>query len=813
MSSEVIDLSTQEDIICISDDDHEVKKAEANQVCNTQGFDGVEEIEVLEKSESPPQSQSRNLPLKNEIDIESLKLAFQKTLQERKSMGCTKTPPPIKPLKFRPQMTWSKLKSEKEKEKMVMSPKMPRLNREPVYISSESENEEEEEELPDLDDYSEVINISDDEMGESSVKKSVLSLNCTSLDSDNESKTSMDRSSYCISTDEDEEGTTVVTVQIVSCSEDTDDTTYSSPKCKRRKMSEYLPDTSLADCTDNKTEDDNDLEIISDEIEKENKTEVVQKIWTDENKTKLANLLNGVKTSLNLKNKSGLQDQKESELKETGDNSKSVLREISNSPTSSRHFTDLLKCDDSEDSETEYVQVKKRRRKNKMRKIVKKEDSDCGQITSYFSSVKKDIHKKCFWQRLKSNIVNSRMDNDIENVLVGAFSQFHINTVEGCWEDEQNPSFMRHGLKFLKNFSKSYSPPPELIERVIEQGIMTSSSLELLKESVDCLMLVYDKYPEMLHIDFKHLQDSLECLNFGKSFSDQSHLLVRKTVYLLKLVILFYEYELTTRNVSDPKAMRKTASYKALSYDCGFNNVKELIVNYIVPLLHHEQTFQNEIPEILPLLQKLLHISVEVSSNCNAAARAIALELSKPYCYLPTIDHKKLYIQTLESSLLRYYLVTVVLERQCENTAPCYDFPCRFQDVFNCFFQAYPPTNISTPPTTPQSEDDSMDGYNPNSTAGYPAINVEELLMLLFEVLQCYVQCEQDKSIATLRRRAYMKKEDFTMQLTDKDKDLILQGIEELRGRVLTLTPDLTPVSEKYLQLMLCVVDWQKCMN
>ncbi|CAC5389297.1 unnamed protein product [Mytilus coruscus] len=776
----------------------------------------LKDLMVLRKSKSwknrkvHPKSQSRSLSSKNEIDIESLKLAFQKTLQERKSMGCTKTPPPIKPLKFR-QKTWSQLKSEKKKEKMVMSPKMPRLNREPVYISSESENEEEEEELPDLDDYSEVINISDDETGELSGKKSVISLNCTSLDSDNESKTSIDRSSYCISTDEDEEGTTVVTVQIVSCSEDTDDTTYSSPKCKRRKMSDYLPDRSLADYTENKNEDDCDLEIISEEIEKENKTEVVQKIWTDENKTKLANLLNGVKTTLNLKNKSALQDQKELELKETAENSKSVLREISNSPTSSRHFTDLLKCDDSEDSETEYVQVKKRRRKNKMRKIVKKEDSDCGQITSYFS-LKKDIHKKCFWQRHKSNIVNSRLDGDLENALVGAFSQFHINTVEGCWEDEQNPSFMRHGLKFLKNFSHSYSPPPELIERVIEQGIISSDSPELLKESVDCLMLVFDKYPEMLHIDFKHLQDSLERLNFGKSFSDQSHLLVSKTAYLLRLVILFYEYELTTRNVSDPKAMRKTASYKALSYDCGFNNVKELIVNYIVPLLHHEQTFQNEIPEILPLLQKLLHISVEVSSNCNAAAKAIALELSKPYCYLPTIDHKKLYIQTLESTLLRYYLVTVVLERQCENTAPCYDFPSRFQDVFNCFFQAYPPTNISTPPTTPQSEDDSMDNY-PNSTAGYPAINVEELLMLLFEVLQCYVQCEQDKSIATLRRRAYMKKEDFTMQLTDKDKDLIFQGIEELRGRVLTLTPDLTPVSEKYLQLMLCVVDWQKCMN
>ena len=73
---------------------------------------------------------------------------------------------------------------------------------------------------------------------------------------------------------------------------------------------------------------------------------------------------------------------------------------------------------------------------------------------------------------------------------------------------------------------------------------------------------------------------------------------------------------------------------------------------------------------------------------------------------------------------------------------PCYDFPSSLQDIFSCFFKARPPTNISTPPTSPQSDDESMD--NPSmSTAGYPAIYVEELLMLLFEVLQSYAQCNQ----------------------------------------------------------------------
>lgn len=67
-----------------------------------------------------------------------------------------------------------------------------------------------------------------------------------------------------------------------------------------------------------------------------------------------------------------------------------------------------------------------------------------------------------------------------------------------------------------------------------------------------------------------------------------------------------------------------------------------------------------------------------------------------------------------------------------------------------------------------------------------------------------------DKSHNTLRRRAYMKKEDFSFYLSEEEKDLILRNTEELREHVLMLSPDLTSICEQYLYLIHCTVDWQK---
>ena len=67
-----------------------------------------------------------------------------------------------------------------------------------------------------------------------------------------------------------------------------------------------------------------------------------------------------------------------------------------------------------------------------------------------------------------------------------------------------------------------------------------------------------------------------------------------------------------------------------------------------------------------------------------------------------------------------------------------------------------------------------------------------------------------DKSPATLRRRAYMKREDFIHQLSEQEKDSVLRQVEELREHALLLTPEITPVSEHYLRMMLCIVDWQR---
>ena len=653
---------------------------------------------------------------------------------------------PIKPLKLK-QKTWSQVKSEREREKMASSPKMPRLDKEPICTIDSSSESENEEELPDLDDYS-IICISDDELYYKSVEK--LSDN-RSTDTEENIKKQLRSRNYSTSTDD--EDVTVVKVQIVetdSYMEDTDESYHSSPKCKRRKMS---GSSSSLESKENQNNSVLDIYYSNEESElqkskNEIKTETIKKVFDKRSQDKLTNILNQMKVEGKVNFKSGIQD-KSIEKQRANTFSESKLIKIINeagssfSGSKSRHFMDMLTIDsDNENSNFDPPKIKKFRRKNKMRKVVRKSDEEVKSqrhINSFFS-IKKDNHKKCFWQRHKSNMSSIKLESEVDS-LVGAFSQVHINTVEGCWEDEQNTGFMRHGLQFLADFSNTNKPPAELIQRIIQEGIVSCKTEELMMETYDCLMSIYKKFPNILQIDFKILQDTLEHLNFGQSFSNQNSILVRKTIYILRLIILYFEEEMITRNISDPKAMRQTSGYKALSYDCSFNNVKEL-VNYIVYCLTNEQTFNNEIPEILPLLQRLLYISIEVSSNTIAAAKAIASELIKSYNYLPSIDHKKLLVQTLESNLLRYKLVTLVLERQCEDTVPCYDFPSSLQDIFSCFFKARPPTNISTPPTSPQSDDESMD--NPSmSTAGYPAIYVEELLMLLFEVLQSYAQCNQ----------------------------------------------------------------------
>jgi hypothetical protein len=55
-----------------------------------------------------------------------------------------------------------------------------------------------------------------------------------------------------------------------------------------------------------------------------------------------------------------------------------------------------------------------------------------------------------------------------------------------------------------------------------------------------------------------------------------------------------------------------------------------------------------------------------------------------------------------------------------------------------------------------------------------------------------------------------MKREDFIHQLSEQEKDSVLRQVEELREHALLLTPEITPVSEHYLRMMLCIVDWQR---
>ena len=100
-TTEIIDLSLLDDVICISDDEGCSQKRQGQEVdssiVNSTKLDGNDEeisVEKSESDESPPQNQTfqHRLPKISSDFEENLKLAIQKSLEEVNNSGfATKT--------------------------------------------------------------------------------------------------------------------------------------------------------------------------------------------------------------------------------------------------------------------------------------------------------------------------------------------------------------------------------------------------------------------------------------------------------------------------------------------------------------------------------------------------------------------------------------------------------------------------------------------------------------------------------------------------------------------------------------------------
>ncbi|XP_033756437.1 uncharacterized protein LOC117339132 isoform X2 [Pecten maximus] len=441
------------------------------------------------------------------------------------------------------------------------------------------------------------------------------------------------------------------------------------------------------------------------------------------------------------------------------------------------------------------------------------------------------------WQNLRPFNVEFPTKAGLEDSLSMKLSKMHIDTIGVCFEEE-GPYCLRHAIKFTHDFSLKYIPTVDIVKQLLFKGILENNQVDLMFSSYRTLRLIQQKYPGTLQIDWDTLKLVIDSVNLGLGFVKQDMVVLLRTSLFLQLTVACYGDELYNCDVVDPKGLRQSMAYKSLTFDSASytGGVKQL-TNWIVCCLtygefqevqeisspffrernqdiHPNQTedviLRQEVRKILPLLQRLLKIAIEINLSCSDCARTCASELIKSFVYL-SLGYKKLLLQTMQSSLLQFKLVSLMLENYCDCDAfSYYEFPSSVRDVVENLLQAQPPRMMNTPPTTPQSEEEEGGGDGVGRfVPKVSSVAVEELAMLQYYALKSYLQCSKAKSHVPLRIRVKLPEKEFGSLSPESMKELekLPSHIEELRGLYLQLAIELTADTEKYLMMMLCLKD------
>ncbi|KAJ8317351.1 hypothetical protein KUTeg_005255 [Tegillarca granosa] len=568
-------------------------------------------------------------------------------------------------------------------------------------------------------------------------------------------------------------------------------------------------------------------------------------IFDTKSREKLASILKNAK--INIFKKSLFDDGKEENLSNSDflkndDGDSKHLKDETSSPSSNRHFLDLFQSENLETSSAESETNKKHSEKisslsgsengvkrsvfvtlspsSKQQKKVKRKKTMQTTMDSYLPT--QDIHvtdKNSDFKLIRQEKLKFPDNGDLES-LVGNFSMLCINTVMMCLEDDNEDALIQ-GLEIFNNFAQKYKPSEGIVTEILNRCLISAKSVELLFKGFNTLLFIHHTYPDLLNIAWDVVKEILDQIGIGRGMAHQDPTIITKMSLLLELAIICYEDDFYCRDLIDQRSVRKSYAFRFLSHDlCFERNVKHVIniviclltsgefseidVDYLSSLRPEEQKQQQieqslnqiqmfEISKILPKMQKILEISVNISSSCCDAAKAIATELLKSYIYLPN---------TLKSELIMFKLIQLVLEN-CEGTLPGLDFPSNLNSLVECYFKALPPKNILTPPTTPQSEDEEQ-GVAAVSDSYSPAA-VEELSVLLYYLIYSYLKCVQKKSHIALRRRARYSKAELAAVSPEIQENLttLPQHVENLRRHFLMLT-DITAKTQEYLKKMLC---------
>ncbi|XP_046570200.1 LOW QUALITY PROTEIN: uncharacterized protein LOC124278522 [Haliotis rubra] len=405
-----------------------------------------------------------------------------------------------------------------------------------------------------------------------------------------------------------------------------------------------------------------------------------------------------------------------------------------------------------------------------------------------------------------------------EDELAASLTHLHVNTVDAALEEGEK--FLEYGLDLVSDFSSRLKPTDEIVSEILEKSLLGTSCIRVSYKTFKLLSQVWQKYPSCIHIDWDLFTRVMGNLSLEKGrYVTPTEFIVKGSLYV-QLVIQALETDLYKRNLHNLAEIRRALAYQYLSVDTSYTNLKQIVywVGSIITSEYKDvsnpEASQSKhmwscidggcVPKVLPNLQKLLHLGIQVSRNCVDAAKRISCELVRTYIYLSDIQCKKLFLQTLSSDLLRFKVTQRLLEDHCDGTSLCCeDFPVSLKQVVEAYYQASPPRSLVTPPQSPS--DDEGPGVHGAGIQQYSTASCEELAMLVYINTQSYLQCAQTAEYEPLAQQSGHKQNKHFSFVSSQDQQTLREAVDELHGHMLQLTSELNSTTHTYLFMMKCL--------
>ena len=373
------------------------------------------------------------------------------------------------------------------------------------------------------------------------------------------------------------------------------------------------------------------------------------------------------------------------------------------------------------------------------------------------------------------------------------FTESQMNTIQSLKEEDFHESVLATVTSFMHHHRK---PPPDLLFYLLS-SILLSKQSNCATECIRILRQIQVLHPvvamEMIRqkITWEFVSMVAKLSGCGQVHNAYSCLEVNASMALSFLVSVMEE-EVKIKKFS----LVKTSANRLLSVNNRSSHIRDVVEWIGQSLAHHkgERLDQNCGHNFCPLylLQRMLVLCLMVSDRPEDSAARLADDLVVVYVELQSITHKTLFLQSVQSHLLKTKLIEVIVTNCCPYDGDQLEVEgisrVGLRHIVLIDFRRSPPTSSSSI----HGLDNDLFGNTVANTT-----NCEEFVMLLAYWLQSFVFC---------RKRSLMKhpSSDSLRTLSIDDVDVLNEIDEEvlkLRVRLESLCNP-SPLSSRSYQLL-----------